>query len=289
MKKILSIFLVLIFSLIQVCFAEGENPVNSTNTTDLNNVLNVETSINSANIQTPEDEEDIDSYFVDKQEDSSQIVEQNTELHGYLQYNSPTQEPEQEIIQLEPAETAHVNFSEPKRISSKSLIVSSKKPTFHPIQDDLEVASKFATQEYNIKPVSTSYVQKVGNMSFGTMYDSSLDSAQVSYSTGVFTKIEGKYFALKTAFSKNTNNSYDSYSDKIYFIPELKLTKRLSLLDVMQTDVYQINKSNEVVLRYTPHLKQHEDDVQLEVGAGQSFYQNTYVNSSVYFSTRFKL
>lgn len=121
------------------------------------------------------------------------------------------------------------------------------------------------------------------------MYDSSLGSAQVNYSTGLFTKYEGKHFALSTAFSKNTNCNYDSYSDKFFIIPELKLTRRLSLLDVMQTDVNQINKSNELVLRYTPHFKKHPDDVQFEFGAGQSFYEDTYINSSVRFSTKFRL
>lgn len=294
MKKILLAFLILIFSM-QLCLAEGENSIKPVNATNPNNA---ETPVNTTNIETPEAEEDIDSYFTNEeseQEVPQQVVEQNNEqdseqtveLHGYLQYND--QEPQQEAIQLEPVETAHVNFSEPKKIGAKSLISGTKKPTFHPIQDELESASKFATQEYNIKPVSTSYVQKVGHVSFGTMYDSSLDSASVNYSTGVFTKIEGKYFAIKTAFSKSTNSNYNAYNDTIYFAPELKLTKRLSFLDIMQTDVYQINKKNELVLRYTPHFKKHEDDVQLEFGAGQSFYQDNYVNSSVRFSTRFKL
>ena len=45
-------------------------------------------------------------------------------------------------------------------------------------------------------------------------------------------------------------------NDKFYIAPELKITKRLSLLDVMKTDVAQVNKSNELILRYTPKAAQ---------------------------------
>lgn len=233
-------------------------------------------------------EEDIDSYF----NEEPQTIE-SPELHGSIEYNQTTQvqEEEQESIYLNPINIKNVNISQPKKIESKSLISNVKKPTFQPIQDQMNAASKFAAQEYNIAPISTSYGKKIGKMTFGTMYDSSLDSGSGAQSntTGFFTKYEGKHFAFNTVFSKNTNYNYDSYSDKISIIPEWKITKRLSLLDVMQTDVYQISKRNELVLRYTPHLKKHADDVQFEVGAGQSYYNDSYVKSSVRFSTRFKL
>lgn len=263
MKKILSLLLILAFS-IQFCLAEVT------------------------------DEENIDVYFTEQ-------PEQTTQLNGYLEYNQnaeqqeqaqiQAQEPEKEAeaINLEPIETKQINFTKPKNFGSKSLISASKKPSFHPMQEELGTPSKFATPEYEIRPISTSYSQKFGKLSVGTTYGSSLSNARQNYSTGVFTKYEGKHFAVSTAFAKNTNSNYDSYSDSFSFAPEFKITKRLSLLDVMQTDINQINKSNEVVLRYTPHLKKYADDIQFELGAGQSFYQDTYVDSSVRFSTKFKL
>lgn len=254
MKKILLLALILIFSM-QICLAEDET------------------------------EEDINSYFTEE-------PEQTTEIQGHLEYNQAVedQEQEQNAIQLEtPVNYNAVNITKPQKIESKSLVSGIKKPTFQPIQDELETASKFSTQEYNIRPISTSYSKKFGKFSFGTMYDSSLGSAQVNYSTGLFSKYEGKHFALSTAFSKNTNYNYDSYNDKFFIAPELKLTKRLSFLDVMQTDVNQINKSNELVLRYTPHFKKYADEVQFELGAGQSFYEDNYIKSSIRFSTKFRL
>lgn len=219
---------------------------------------------------------------------TDQSTDQSIELNGYVQYNS---EPEEATaIHLEPVETKTINFSQPKKVDS-STPEGFRKPTFHPMETNaLESASKFSTQEYDISPVSTSYDRKLGRFTFGTMYNSSLSSsAGNSYSTGLFSKYEGKHFALSAIYSKSTNSNYDSYNDKFSFAPELKLTKRLSLLDVMQTDVYRINTSNELVLRYTPHMKKYADDVQFELGAGQSYYDANYINSSIRFSTRFKL
>lgn len=229
----------------------------------------------------------INSYFQDE-------PEQAQELQGHLEYNNVENEneidEEKNAIWLDSAQTKSINISQPKSLESKSLIVGVKKPNLGPMQNELAPASKFATQEYNIKPVSTSYSKKFGKFSFGTTYDSSLsNNAQTSYSTGIFSKYENKFFALSTAYSKNTTSNYDNYNDTFSIAPELKLTKRLSLLDVMQTDVNQINKSNNIVLRYTPHSKKYADDVQLELRAGQSFYDDTYIKSSIQFQTKFKL
>lgn len=295
MKKILPLAFILALSM-QICLAQDavvQVAGSSPNT--------LQSTENAKNIQADDPDENFEQYFVEdetpKAETDSSITskagsvanaESETKLNGYLEYTQMEQEPEEEAIELEPPGTAQVNFSKPKSVRANSLIPMDKKPLFSPMQNRLEAASKFSTQEYNIKPVSTTYSQKFGQFSFGTTYDSSLDSARASYTTGVFTKYEGKYLAVSTMFTKNTKD-YDAYSDKIYFIPELKLTKRLSLLDVMQTDVFQINKKNEVVLRYTPHMKKYADDVQFEVGVGQSFYQDDYLNSSIRFSSRFKL
>lgn len=308
MKKILLLALITLLTT-PICFAQGETnkvPVQNSNSNSLTKEIE---SIKPA--QAEDTDENIDQYFTDDAQSTDSDTKANSQpapqtqtstqtqtqaqaeiqpqiqYNGYLQYNEMEQEPTEEAIELEPVETAQVNFSKPKSVSSKSLLPE-KKPIFSPMQDSLEPASKYAAQEYDISPVSTSYSKKYGQFSFGTSFDQYIDSARPSYTTGVFAKIEGKYLALKTVFSKNTQD-YDSYSDKIYIAPELKLTKHLSLLDVMQTDVFQINKKNEVVLRYTPHMKKYADDVQFEVGVGQSFYESDYVNSSVRFSTRFKL
>jgi len=251
MKKIILLAIIAIFSL-QLCYAEDEST------------------------------EDIDSYFAEP--------EQTQELKGYLEYNNNAEQKEQDSIELNPINATGINITRPKSLGSKSLLSTSKKPSFQPLGDKLEGNSKFAAQEYNIQQGSSSVSHQFGKFVVGTSYGSYLDSAQVNYSTSLFSKYEGKHYAITTGFSNSTNNNDENYDNgKFYIAPELKLTKRLSLLDVMKTDAMQLSKSNEVVLRYTPHFKKYADDVQFEVGTGQSFYDDNYTKSTVRFSTNFKL
>lgn len=278
MKKIALLLLITIFS-VQLCFAEelqapqAAPPVQA----------------EQASFAEPEESyEEITSYFDIE-------PEQTTTLQGHVEYiqeGAPPEEtsPEETPIVLEENIQRNViNVSKPQKIESKSLLSSAKIPSFHPIQDELKSASMFSTQEYNIKPVSTSYSQRFGRFSFGTMYGSSLSKASTNNSTALFAKYEWKYAALSLGYSKSANNNKDSFEDRFFAAPEIKITNRLSLIDVLETDVYQIDKSNEIVLRYTPHLKKYADGVQFELGAGQSFYEDNFIKSSVRFSTKFKL
>lgn len=227
-------------------------------------------------------DENIDVYFT---EEPTQV----TPLNGYLDFNQSLQDQEveqdQNAVLLDGTKTTGINITPPKSFNSKSLFANSKRPAFGPMQNGVNTSSN------SIAPISAGYSRKYGKIRFGTTYGSSYSNARAKLSTGIFAKYEGKHFALGTGYSTTTDNSttYSPFNDDFYIAPELKITKRLSLLDVMQADVMQINKSNEVVLRYTPHFKKYTDDVQLEVGAGQSFYDNNYINSSIRFSTKFKL
>lgn len=275
MKKTILLLFTLIFCM-QLCFAQNEQTMQSAQTEKT-----IQTTLNKSSEQAEPEEsyEEVNSYFNAEPEESS-IFE------GHVEYNQNEFNAEENKIELENAKIHTLNLSKPQKLSFKSV---SKKPTFHPIQDELKAASMFSTQEYNIKSVSTSYSQNFGKFSFGTMYDSGLNKASRNDSTAVFAKYDWRYAALSLGFSKSTNYNKNSYEDEFFFAPEIKLTKRLSLLDVIETDVSQINKSNEVVIRYKPHFKGHEDDVQLELGAGQSFYNDNFIKSSVRFSTKFKL
>lgn len=286
MKKIfLSLFVILITC--QTCFADinVDKATDSEKKLDNKEIKSSETILNVNNHEP-------DNIFTNDPQTSS-------ELQGYLEYDETPNdtiylkeqvESSQNTIYLKsPSNVNSLKLKAPAKVGTKSLISTSIKKIPMSEVDSLDAASKFSTQEYNISPINGDYTIKSGGMSFGTVYNSDIDGAQSVYSTGVFTKYEGNHFAVKAGFTKNTKSAYSSYSDKIFFAPELKLTKRLSILDVIQTDMQQINKKNEVVLRYTPSIKKHADDVQFEVGAGQYFYENNYINSSVRFSTRFKL
>lgn len=222
------------------------------------------------------------------QAELSEIPVQSFE--GYLEYNDVQEEPETEknAVFLNTDDRKIINLSRPQDFSYQPSNLN-KKNKFDVFSSNLEPASKFSTQEYLISPMSQSIAKKNGNFSFGTSYNSYIDSAEINYSTSLFTRYDSKKFALTTSFSKNTRSSYANYTDKVFFIPELKLTKRLSLLDVMQSDTDMIRQKNEIVLRYTPKFKNNYEDMQFEIGAGQSFFENEFVKSSLRFSTKFKL
>lgn len=281
MKKITLLLLITIFAA-QFCFAEELQTTQATKPAQTE-----QTS------QTEQEEtyEEITSYFNSEQapgQESGQ--EQTTVFEAHLEYNQNMAEQEEIPIELDDtSECNAINISKPQNIKSKSLLSDSKLPTFQPIQDNLKSASKFSSQEYNIKSFSTDYSRKFGRFSVGTLYNSSLSKATTGHSTALFARYDGKHAAFSMGFTKSTNNQQDSFSDSFFIAPELKITNRLSLVDIIETDVYQINKSNELVLRYTPHFKKYADGVQFELGAGQSFYEDNFIKSSVRFSTKFKL
>ena len=279
MKKIILLLFMLIFCA-QLCFAQEEQAPQNIQAEQTSQATQPEQALEA---EPEESYEEITSYF---DTDEPTATSEPTVYEGHVEYTQYQLDAEGNTIELENTRLHALNLSKPQKISAKSL---SKKPTFYPIQDELKSASMFSTPEYNIKSVSTSYSQNLGKFSFGTMYDSGLSKASRNDSTALFAKYEWKYAAMSLGFSKSTNCNKNSYEDEFFFAPELKLTKRLSLLDVLETDVSQINKSNELVLRYTPSFKNHEDDVQFELGAGQSFYEDNFIKSTVRFSTKFKL
>ncbi len=209
-------------------------------------------------------------------------------LEGFLQYNDVADDNEIEnAIYLDLEEKKHLKFTEPYSYSYETSKLD-KKVDFSPFNAKMEAASKFSTQEYMISPVSQSLYRKNGKLTFGTAYNSYLDNAEINYQTGLFTKYDAKHFSLTAAISKDTGNDFSKYRDKVYIIPELKLTKRLSIVDVIQSDTDRLSSKNEIKLRYTPKFRQ-DNNLQFEMGIGQSYYENERTKSSLNFSTRIKL
>lgn len=270
MKKIIIIFLLLIFNT-PISLAQEETAQSQISE-------NIET-VEVEPVVAESENEEIDNIFTND-------PQSNIALQGYLEY---TDVQEDSILLEDDSYKNSLNLKAPPRINAASLIPSKLKQSPHLVDRRLETASKFSDLEYSIAPISSSFEGKAGKFSMGTMYNSSLSGAQLSYATGMFAKYNGKYVALTTAFSKNTKSTFDAYSDKVYFAPELKLTKKFSIVNISQFDVMQPRSQSKVVLRYKPTFNGFADDVQFELGAGQSFAENKPINSSVEFSTKFKL
>jgi hypothetical protein len=319
MKRILlSGLLICLFTVMPVFADNSADSARPANSVDLNEMFTSNSSekndVQTANIDNSSNSS-VMSNFSKSDDDSD-----NTELKGYVEYdgenslndenlnNSDDEKPLyiQQAQEVESSENSvglsdndfkrrDFNLKAPPKFATKSLMSPAEKDSTLPNDNSilLQASSKFSNPEYLITSVytscSTSTSIPTRKFSVGTSFYSGLDSASLSSSTGVFTRYDGKHFAISSSFSNDSQYNDNSYSHSFSFAPELKLTKRLSFIDVLSTDLNQVDKSNRMVLRYNPKLKNHPDDVQLEVGIGQSFYENQYVKSSVSFSTRFKL
>lgn len=153
----------------------------------------------------------------------------------------------------------------------------------------LAKSSKLSGDEYYIAPIFNYVSEQAGNFSYGTYYGASMDSAQMTYSTSMFTRYDGKKYALTGTVSTDTQSIDGSYQSMLWIAPELKLTKSLALRDTVKTYMGVPVKKNSISLIYTPQLKKYIDSLRFELGLSQTFYESGYNNASLEFSTKFKL
>lgn len=153
----------------------------------------------------------------------------------------------------------------------------------------LAKSSKLSGDEYYIAPIFNYVSEQAGNFSYGTYYGASMDSAQMTYSTSMFTRYDGKKYALTGTVSTDTQSIDGSYQSMLGIAPELKLTKSLALRDTVKTYMGVPIKKNSISLIYTPQLKKYIDSLRFELGLSQTFYESGYNNASLEFSTKFKL
>lgn len=153
----------------------------------------------------------------------------------------------------------------------------------------LAQSSKLSGDEYYIAPIFNYVSEQAGNFSYGTYYGASMDSAQMTYSTSMFTRYDGKKYALTGTVSTDTQSIDGSYQSMLGIAPELKLTKALALRDTVKTYMGVPVKKNSISLIYTPQLKKYIDSLRFELGLSQTFYESGYSNASLEFSTKFKL
>lgn len=153
----------------------------------------------------------------------------------------------------------------------------------------LATASKLTGEEYYITPTFNYVSEQAGHFSYGTFYGASIDSAQMTYSTSLFTRYDAKRCALTGTVSTDTQSIDGSYRSMLGIAPELKLTKSLALRDTVKTYMGVPIKKNSISLIYTPQLKKYIDSLRFELGLSQTFYETGHSNSSVEFSTKFKL
>lgn len=150
-------------------------------------------------------------------------------------------------------------------------------------------ASKLSGEEYYMTTIFNYVDEHNGPFSYGTYYGASMDNAQMTYTTTFFSRFDTKKFGIMTTVSSDTQAINGSYQGMFGIAPELKITKYLTLRDTIKTYMGVPIKKNQISLIYKPQFKRHLENLWLELGLSQTFYENGTNNTSLELSTRFKL
>ena len=269
MKRILILFLILFGLYINTVSAENTK---TEETPTLPNIFIW---------QLPDDEvsvkEELSETAINSDEEVTlQIKPEDIPVKGYAEYEETA-----EAIYLKDEHNNFVlNLRVPQKLESKKLADSKKvnKNKFY---------SNYNTEEYSIAPQSLMAVEKHGGFSYGTLFGSSIDNAQLERSATLFTRYEKSKFAISSAYKKNSLTTRGLDTDNFYLAPELKLNNMFSLTEVLSTDITRNRRKGELVLSIKPTKS---DNVLFEVGAGTTYdIDNDKSWSQVNFSTKFKL
>ena len=148
----------------------------------------------------------------------------------------------------------------------------------------------YRREEYNIMPLSKNEVERIGNFQFGTLYKSGIDTSQLEYNAGLFTRYERSKFAISTAYQKNQMTTYGLTTTNFYLVPEFKLNNSVSISNILKADTTRNRRSSELVLTIKPFASKGNDRVNLEFGAGQTYDENNALFKTQFrFNTRIQL
>lgn len=236
--------------------------------------------------QLPEDEDDVKANITDSTQGNSQEEITLTDIpkstvqplpfSGYAEYGEAS-----DAIYLTNEHNNNVlNIRVPQKFESKKLVDSKK------IKKN-QYYSNYNSEEYSIAPQSLMAVEKKGGFSYGTLFNSGIDNAQLERSTTLFTRYETQKFALSSAYKKNNLTTRGLDTDNFYLAPELKLNRIFSLSEVLSADVTRNRRKGELVLSIKPTK---DENLLFEVGAGTTYDLDSDRSwSQVNFSTKFKL
>ncbi len=191
------------------------------------------------------------------------------------------------FLKDEDIEELKLNIKQPKKFAKKSVFSEDK--LFSKIEEQRRYDAP-KVDEYLGMPFFGSAEYKAGkNITYGTTFGTDLDAAQVEYRTKLFARYDNERFGLMTALGKDAYTSSGRQMDSFFLVPELKISKAVSLVETFKANPEYDRFRNEVTLRYRPLIKNSRDNVQLEAGLSQTTYYKTgdlYYQFSV--STKFR-
>ncbi len=221
-------------------------------------------------------------FLTDTSEAEDYIEPETIPLKGYAQYI----EDSEAIYLTDDNNQLILNLKVPQKISSSSLAEEHKKIfTQNPM-----LYSKYGSEEYQISPKDAGEKVEQGSIAFGTNMEQEVDWGELEHTATFFTKYNKGRFAFKTAYERTVGSTYNNYYDSLYVAPELKLNKYLSIKQILTADITKNRKKNEFVLSINPLAKRHEDRLNLELGASQTYDDsNSLIREKFKFNAKFKL
>ena len=128
----------------------------------------------------------------------------------------------------------------------------------------------------DILPLSGSVTEQFGyGLSYGQLWTQEMSNfGQMENTTAFFVRYDSpKLFSFTTSMRQSTNQDIGTYYNLFRLVPEVHLTKTLTLKDSFTNYVNQSRFKNEVTLVYTPSLKKYAESLKFELGVAQTYYQ----------------
>ena len=126
--------------------------------------------------------------------------------------------------------------------------------TYARTRSALAGSSKLSGEEYYIEPTSHYLEEQAGHFSYGSYYGTSLDSAQLLYSTQFYTRYDTKHFAFTGGFGTDSGSTNGANTNMFSIAPEWKITKTLAVRDTIKTYMGLPVKKNQISSAFRYYL-----------------------------------
>lgn len=173
------------------------------------------------------------------------------------------------FLDTEDVDKFNIKVNLPKKYPKKSVLSDSA--ILVKTEDHKRIKTP-KIDEYTIVPTYNSLVYKSGNFSYGATFGTDMDTAQLEYRTKLFLKYDNRIFGIMTGLGKEAYTSSGTQMSSLYLAPEIKLTEGLSLVDTFKINPDYERCRSDIMLRYSPKIKNSRDILYLEAGAGQTSY-----------------
>ena len=220
-----------------------------------------------------------------KNETDPNSIKETYKLKGQVEYDD---NPIETIYLDEDVEKPQINI--PKKTLKIPVSVLNITSNTNTTRSALARAMTNRRTLSDIMPLGGSIADKIGGFSYGQTWDQELSYAQMEDSTSFFIRYDcPQYFALTTSIRQAVSQEVGTQYNTLRIIPEIHITKRLTLKDTFSSYMNLPKNKNEITIVYTPELRGYVDALKFELGLAQSFYNDGRQSYALSFSTGFKL